>query len=408
MNAPPVFCPMVAADEAARVRLGASEGTAQTVLHQLANDGSVTVRAALALNPAAPPAVNQSLAQDHDVRVRLLLARKLASLLPTLARDEQTRLGQEAHATLLTLAEDAAVRVRAAVAEVVKDMPDAPRDLILRLAHDPAVTVSEPVIRLSPLLTSADLIALLAGAPSPATVLAVSRRREVDEAVSDAVAETANNLAIQALLANPCAHIRESTLDALVARAVDNVEWHEPLVRRPRLTDSAARALSEFVAAHLLEVLAGRADLTPELSGDLRSRLERRFEAASSPPRADDAATEKALNQARKLAADGALSEPALLDAARQGDVRLVSALLAVAAGFPISVVDRASTLRSAKGLVSLAWKAGFGMRAALASQTVLARLAPEAVLGSAPGGSFPLAIEEMRWQLDFLSRMGR
>ena len=69
--------------------------------------------------------------------------------------------------------------------------------------------------------------------------------------------------------------------------------------------------------------------------------------------------------------------------------------------------MDRAASLRSAKGLISLVWKAGFTMRVAVALQTLLARLAPDAVLMAGPGGGFPLAVEEMRWQLEFLARMG-
>jgi hypothetical protein len=57
---------------------------------------------------------------------------------------------------------------------------------------------------------------------------------------------------------------------------------------------------------------------------------------------------------------------------------------------------------------VSLVWKAGFTMRVAVAMQTLLARLAPDAVLTGGAGGAFPLAVEEMRWQLEFLGRMGR
>ncbi len=97
-----------------------------------------------------------------------------------------------------------------------------------------------------------------------------------------------------------------------------------------------------------------------------------------------------------------------MLDAARRGESCYAAALLAVAAGTPVSVVNRASSLRSAKGLVSLVWKAGFTMRSAVALQSLLARLGPDAVLTAGPGGVFPLAVEEMRWQLDFLGRMGR
>ena len=107
------------------------------------------------------------------------------------------------------------------------------------------------------------------------------------------------------------------------------------------------------------------------------------------------------------MAARGELVEETLLAAAQRGEARYSAALLAVAAGTPVSVVDRASSLRSAKGLVSLVWKAGFTMRVAVALQTLLARLAPDAVLTAGPGGGFPLAVEEMRWQLEFLARMG-
>jgi hypothetical protein len=38
----------------------------------------------------------------------------------------------------------------------------------------------------------------------------------------------------------------------------------------------------------------------------------------------------------------------------------------------------------------------------------VLARLSPDAMLRPTTAGGFPLAIDEMRWQVDFLTQMGR
>src|SRR5690349_8242026 len=113
-------------DEASRVRLGACATTAPGLLNQLAGDPSPTVRAALALNPAAPAHADRALARDTDERVRTLLARKLAGLVPNLSAHEQVRLQQQAKATLMALVADEAVRVRAAIADVVKEMPDAP------------------------------------------------------------------------------------------------------------------------------------------------------------------------------------------------------------------------------------------------------------------------------------------
>ena len=396
-------------DEAARVRLGAGAATKADVLIDLSNDTSVTVRAALALNTAAPPRVNEVLAADSDERVRILLARKLTALVPGLSAAEHARLHQETWDTLKALVADEAVRVRAIIAEAVKELPDAPRGLIRQLAHDTEKSVFEPVIRLSPLLTTEDLLTLVAMAPAAGTVLAVAHRAELEPVVSDAIAASADGTAIRALLANPSAQIREATLDVLVARSVNHPDWHEPLVRRPSLPPRAAHMLSELLATHLLAELATRADLPPSLAEELRRRIAVRLAPVPEPPTAPlDTTAEDALAQARATAARGELVEETLLAAARRGETRYAAALLALAADTSVSVVDRASSLRSAKGLVSLVWKAGFTMQVAVALQTLLARLAPEAVLTAGQSGGFPLAVEEMRWQLDFLGRMGR
>ncbi|HXA21742.1 MAG TPA: DUF2336 domain-containing protein [Acetobacteraceae bacterium] len=399
----------VSSSEATRVRLGASTATEPDVLRNLAGDSSVNVRAVLALNPAAPSQANETLAGDPDERVRILLARKLAVLAPSLSASDQAQLRRETWETLTVLVADEAIRVRATIADVVKDMPTAPRALILRLANDTAISVSEPVIRLSPLLNTDDLLALLARAPAPGIALAVARRSRLDETVSDAIAASAGNTEIHALLSNPSAQIREATLDALVARSVDHPDWHEPLVQRPSLPLRAARILSEIVAMHLLEILATRADLAPALAEEIRQRLVARLQSGAKEPSAPPEPTsEQALAEARTLAGRGQLTEEAVLGAAQRGEGRYAAALLAVAAGISVSVVERAASLRSAKGLVSLVWKAGFTMRSAVALQTLLARLAPDAILTGGLGGNFPLAVEEMRWQLEFLDRMGR
>jgi uncharacterized protein (DUF2336 family) len=267
----------VTLDEAARVRLGAAATTPVDLLLKLALDPSLTVRTALAINPAAPPAVLSVLARDADERVRALLARKLAALAPCLNESERSRLNQQTIEALGHLVEDTAVRVRAAIAEVVKEMPNAPRELVLRLAHDTALQVSEPVIRLSPILTQEDLLSLLAASRSPEIALAVARRPSLTEDVADALAETADASAIRAMLLNHSAQIRESTLDALIARAAQHVAWHAPLVRRPSLSARAAEALSRIVADALLAELASRADLAPSVAADLRARLNARL-----------------------------------------------------------------------------------------------------------------------------------
>ena len=66
------------------MRLGASADSPPDLLAALATDPAVTVRAAVALNTAAPADADRILARDGDERVRTLLARKLAALVPGL------------------------------------------------------------------------------------------------------------------------------------------------------------------------------------------------------------------------------------------------------------------------------------------------------------------------------------
>jgi uncharacterized protein (DUF2336 family) len=390
-----------------RVRLGSAPSTAADVLMDLAYDPDVTVRAAVAMNPGAPAQVDSLLAADKDERIRTMLARKLATLIPTMRNADRDRLRDQALATLTGLVQDEAVRVRNAVSDVLKDMPDAPRDLILRLSRDAAREVSEPVIRLSPLLTSEDLLALLQAPPHAWAATAVARRPSLAEPVCDALAAGRDVNAITAMLENPSAAIRESTLDALIGQAAQHESWHAPLVRRPLLSVRGMHALSEMVATQLLTELSDRADLPLEVARDLRRRLELRLR-PEARPNADELDTNAALAEARRLLDADQLTEDALLAVLQRGEMRLASAMLAMAADVTISVVDRAATLRSAKGLVSLVWQAGYSMRVAGPVQTLLARLSPGAALRGPPGDGFPLALEEMRWQIEFLSSMGR
>ena len=301
-------------DEVARVRLGASEQSSPDLLQTLAGDPAVTVRAAVALNSSAPASADRILAHDADERVRTLLARKLSALLPGLRNAVRNRLQHHVLDVLADLVRDEAVRVRAAIADVVKEMPQAPHDLILRLAHDSEVPVSEPVSRLSPLVSTEDLLGLLAAAPNPVTAAAVANRSGLNETVADAVAAGSDTIAIGALLANHSAAIREATLDALANRAAEQVDWHAALVRRPRLSPVAACALSECVATHLVHELASRADLSAVCIADLQGRLATRLQ-RNEPSEAPPAPSmDEAMAEARALAFRNQLDETALLD----------------------------------------------------------------------------------------------
>ncbi len=393
--------------EADRVRLGSNASTPAPVLAGLACDPSVTVRAAVAMNPACPPGLDAAISQDADERVRALLARKLAQLAPSLSDAEHAQACEQMRATLAALAADAALRVRAVIAECVKAMPDAPRELILQLARDAALPVCGPVVRVSPLLTDEDLLALLADPPHPAVASVVASRPDLGYDVADAVAAGDDGAAVRALLCNHAAAIREATLDALIEQAVAHPDWHDPLVRRPLLTPGAMEALSGFVASQLLDVLMARDDLDPAAIADLRRQVAARLSPGAVPPPPADGGEgdEELVASFRRMDEAGALNEALLIGAARAGDLRRVAAALAVASGLTLAAVYRAAALRNARALIALAWQAGFSMRVAMVVQASLGRLGPSRLIPAGPGGAFPLSTDEMRSQLEALAQ---
>jgi uncharacterized protein (DUF2336 family) len=396
------------ADEANRVRLGASKTTSPEILRALATDPSVTVRASLALNPALPAQVIAILEADTDARVREILSRKLAPLTEKIPNETRQRVQKDAVASLTAMVAEAALKVRVSIAEAVRDMPEGPRDIVLRLAQDPAVMVCEPVILFSPMLTQEDLATLIASGPPPSTILAVASRPRIGPAVSDAIVEVADPAAIKALLCNQTAQIREATLDALAAQSEQHTDWQEPLVRRPQLSARAQRMLAEIVTGNLLETLAARADLDPKVAAALRAAMDGKTPPGASAGRPDG--TNKAeldpravLARAETLKQSGRLDDYAVVDALRTNELMSAKAMLAVKAGVALPVVERACDLRSAKAIVSLAWKAGLSPQTAIVLQTMLANLAATQTLRPGRGGGFALSEDEMRWQLSFL-----
>lgn len=389
-------------DEATRVRQSASVSTSPEVLRALASDPSVTVRVSLALNPALPEHVSAMLAEDTDLRVRTILSRRLSTLTPGLTDDDRQRVQRDAVANLTAMVAEAALRVRINIAEAVKDLDDGPRDIVLRLAHDPAVMVCEPVIRFSPLLTQEDLVTLIAAGPPPSTIMAVANRPKIDAAVSDAIVGTDDTAAIRALLANPTAQIREATLDALAAQSEVQTDWQDPLVNRPHLPLRAQRMLAEIVTGHLLERLAARDDLDPKVAQTVRAAVE---QVQPTPPSDPPPDAEARLVRAHALALNqaGKLDDDAILEALRRNENQTATAMLAVKADVRVAVVERACALRSAKGIVSLTWKAGLTVQTAVVLQVALAHLTPDLVLRPGRDGLFPLSEDEMNWQLAFL-----
>ena len=433
-------------DVAVRAKLAGRKDVRPEILYYLADDSSPEVRRAIAANSQAPRHADLLLAHDGDEVVRCDLAAKIAQLAPGLTADEQEQVRRMTYQVLEMLARDQLARVRRILAETLKDVADAPVEIIGKLARDTDIEVSGPVLRSSPLLTDEDLLEIIRTCSFAGPLTAISQRRNIGTRITDAIAQTDDVEAIGALLVNPSAQIREETLDHIIDRAPEIEAWHEPLVRRPKLSPRAVTKIAGFVADSLFEVLQSRADLDPNtvrtLKNELQNRIHReaiapnnakpvaeagRGKKPGAPVKAEPAAKaavgtvparpgaengpacddiDPALLRARQLHAERQLTETVVSDALVAGDRRFVAAALSVLSNLPLALVEKVAESRSARGVTALCWKAGLGMPLATKVQLRFARIAPNAAVTSVDADKYPLTPDEMNWQLDFFGTM--
>jgi uncharacterized protein (DUF2336 family) len=399
-----------AASATDRTVLAARPDAPPEILYFLDDDSDVEVRRTVAANTMTPPHAGVVLASDTDEDVRCNVAQQIGRLAPALDADARNRIGAVVNQILETLAQDQVSRVRGMLAEELKDAQNVPETVIRRLATDTDASVSGLVLEFSPILSDELLMEIIEGSPESAALSAIARRQILDQTVSDAVVATQDQPAITELLSNKSAQIREETLDQLVAQAEQVPQWHQPLVERPILSAVAVTGLAEYVSDKLLTDLEKRDDLDPETAKTVSAALKQRLRNDWLDDDSDDAVTlpemdkdEPADQRVSRLVAEGTLSEALIIDALGKGDRSFVIAALAGLGEISADLVSKAVSMRSAKGITAVTWKAGLGMRSAVQLQLRLAHVPPTKILQAREGIDYPLSEDELRWQIDFL-----
>jgi len=414
-------------DPEVRRALAARSDVMPEILFFMAGDPSPEVRQALAGNVATPRKADLKLAVDSDDSVRSRLAGKIGGLLPDLSDSEASQLGHLIYEALDLLARDQMARVRRVVADALKDVANAPAEVINRLARDSEIAVARPILENSPVLTDDDLMAIISESPVKGALSAIARRSRLAGTVADAVAKTGDVEAVAVLLTNASAQIREDTLDWIIERAPAVEGWHGPLVHRPGLSTGAAVRVARFVADSLLKTLMEREDFDRRTFDLLRAEVRRRLgpvmaskrarkEGAvvaagkdeSAPPRWKRMVAEvgNPIDAAVDLRQAGSLDSTMVHEALTAGDDAFVLSALAVMAEIPVAVAKQIVDMQSAKGMVALAWKAGIPETLLAPLQNKLCRLAPDKILKPKATGGFPLSADEMAWQLEFFNQM--
>jgi hypothetical protein len=407
-------------DAGLRLSLAGRRDVPPEILYYLADDPDPDVRRAIVANQSTPALAHLVLVDDMDEGVRAGLAERIVRLAPGLNADERDRARQTAYRVLERLAEDQIPRVRQILSEALKDVADAPADVINRLARDVEEAVSAPVLEFSPVLRDEDLLDIIGENPTTATLSAISRRARVGADVADAIAATEDSNAIAVLLANASAQIREETLDHLIELAEAHPAWHEPLVKRPELRHDAAVRLAHFVADRLIQALIERQDLSEETLREVRRVVHRRLEdeGASTVPMQRNPADGgpeaggwmngliTAYERALRLADSGLLDENAVVQGIKAGDSSFVIAALAAKGGLSPAVVQAAVQSASGRAIAAVVWKAGLSPAVSVHVQIHLAGIPPGDVVGGIEGTGFGLTDSEMEWQIEMFGQI--
>ena len=383
-----------------RLELAKRSDTRPEILYYLAEDDSADVRRHIAQNPATPIHADALLTIDEDGEVRSELARKIARLVPGLTAEEQATLHARAVEVLERLARDQLPKVRAIVAEEIKQSENVPRHIVRQLAEDVEDIVATPILEYSPLLGDDDLREIIAAGASEAALVAIARRPTVSEPVSEAVAGTLEIPAVAALLVNPSAQIREDTLDQIIDQAKEVQDLHEPLATRPDLSIRAMKRIAGFVASALVHTMIESSALAEDVAEDILERVRERIAAE----RVGEDDEKRFAEEALKLHKEAQLNDGFVVEAIESNQRERLIQCLALMAELPAKTVREILKSKSGRAVSALSWKARLTMRTAYAMQTKLALVpAPQLVTPKA-GIDYPLDTDEMIWHLSYFS----
>ena len=151
------------------------------------------------------------------------------------------------------------------------DLTSAPKETVCRLARHEEAAVAVPVLLKAESLAEQDLVEI-ASKHSQQHLLAISERRALGEAVTDAVLERGDTNVCRALAKNTGARFSEQAYTKLVVSAGRDDDTADALVLRQDLpVEMLRRLLSESTKAARARLLAGA---RPEIREIIRAAIE--------------------------------------------------------------------------------------------------------------------------------------
>lgn len=205
------------------------------------------------------------LVRGETVEDRALAARKICHRIDTANLTEVERAA--AHDILELIARDAAELVRRALAVTLRQSPNLPHDLAVRLAAD-VDSVAAPVLLSSPMLTDEDLIEVLRTASS-AKLCAVAARDQVSAIVVHEILDSTDEKAVGIAASNDGADFDEAAYQRAFSEFCENQPVMDAFVARSHLPLDITERLISHISDQALARLVKTHALPPQLAVEI-------------------------------------------------------------------------------------------------------------------------------------------
>ncbi len=233
------------------------------------------------------------LLSDSSPRTRARTTAKIAAEFDAATLSEAER--RIAEDIFRTLVKDTEVLVREALAAHLKSTPELPHDVALALARD-VDSVALPVLKFSEVLTDDDLIEIVRG-QEPAKQVAIAQRTGVSEAVSDALVDTSNEIAVAHLVGNEGAALSEDAFERVIDNYNESTSVADSLARRPNLPPAISERVVSALSERLQAYLVAEHDVSPDIASTLILQARERATATLIDYGSNDADLESLIEQ---------------------------------------------------------------------------------------------------------------
>jgi len=205
------------------------------------------------------------LLEDRSADSRSDITGKIAASYTGATLTDKERLIAEQIFRLLV--RDTEEKVRATLAENLKESTHIPRDIVASMARDVA-KVSLPILEYSKVLTDDDLLGIIHSTEENSKLIAISRRNNVSEIISDKLVEKGDGEVASSLVNNVGAVISEEVFKKMIERNEGNKNLVEAIKIREQLPVGVAEKLVNVVSSNISETLKEKYKSSDEQTND--------------------------------------------------------------------------------------------------------------------------------------------